>query len=431
MGMLHRIARGLLACATWAACLAAHAQAPAATEAERVTTARLVYGLVSDARYAYRAQPFDDAMSSRVFDAYVHALERHGGTFDEAALQALGKYRQALDDAVKRGRLDPIYEIADRAGPRSRDESLAIFLNAYTRTVDQGTRYLSPFVDLPSAAGEKRARGAASVATRSTVDIGGKRVDAIAVGALYGFAQGSVLRDVAQLLAASAQGGADGIVLDLRGSPGGALVEVVALAGLFLGPSPVMQIRETGGRVSVERTDRAAVWTGPLAVLVDGETESGAEMLAAALRDSGRALVVGERTAGLGTIQNPVDLDRGAPNRGQPAEPRFGQVVLTIAETFRLDGRPIHGAGVEPDIRLPSDRDRAAPSARIAVSDPIRPARGHVASSPYDIAALVSRQQARAAGNEGSVDRLSGAAAVLVDAMAQRAAPAGASASTQ
>lgn len=389
------VRRGLLACAmVMGLCtVSAQGREGAAEERDRAATAQLVYGLTSDARYNYRARPLDDAMSEQLFDAYVRELDPQRQYFSEADLAALAKYRTQLDEAVKRGKLDPVYEIADArdrglksrcreadgarrdclnlpADVRDRNEILAIFLDAYVGTVDRDARYLSPFFTT-ARTDDPAPSSAPKIATKSVLQSGSQRVGVIAVGNFYGLGNGSVSLDVARHLREFAQAGVDGVVLDLRGSAGGALKEVIDVAGLFLGPVPFVQIRESGGRVSTEKTGNAAVWTGPMAVLVDGRTASGTEMLVAALQDHGRGLVVGETTYGRGTIQNPVDLDRW--DRKAPA-PRFGMVSLTIAEAFRLDGRPI-AAGVAPDVSLAT----GTPPRREAVSASIAPARGYQA----------------------------------------------------
>lgn len=428
MTRLHDVARGLLALAAFAGLGVCHAQAPesGATDKDRATTAKLVYGLMSERRYEYRAKPFDDALSSQVFDAYVEALDPRHESFSAADLRELDRYREKLDDAVKRGALEPIYEIADAqqqsaqlgSVPRSRDEVLEIFLNAYIKTVDARARYVSPFVAGSATKHADTHPKAASAATQSTLEIGGKRVGVITVGSFYGLGSRSVSQDVARHVEALKHARVDGVVLDLRASPGGAFREVVSLAGLFLGASPVIQIRETGGRVSVEKADTAASWDGPLAVLVDRETSSGAEMVAAAIQDRGRGLVVGEQTSGLGTIQNPVDLDRGAVDGRRPGERRFGWISITIAETFRLDGRPLDVTGVVPDVPMRMGEPSLRDLGRSPVSPPIPAVRGHVAPTDHNTAALLVRHQARSNQSKVGPDGvLAEAATILVDSI--------------
>lgn len=183
----------------------------------------------------------------------------------------------------------------------------------------------------------------------------------------------SATRDVARLLAQLKVQKVDGVVLDLRNNGGGSLTEAVELTGLFIDQGPVVQVRESGGRVSVEDDTRSGVaWDGPLAVLINRGSASASEIFAGAIQDYGRGLVIGETTFGKGTVQNLIDLDRWPANEAS----RFGQVKLTIAQFFRVSGGSTQHKGVVPDIRFPvtvdatefgeSTYDNALPWTRIA-----------------------------------------------------------------
>lgn len=165
----------------------------------------------------------------------------------------------------------------------------------------------------------------------------------------------SATRDVAKLLAGFKADKVDGVVLDLRNNGGGSLDEAVELTGLFIERGPVVQVRESGGRVTVNGDNDAAVaWDGPLAVLINRGSASASEIFAGAIQDYGRGLVIGEDSFGKGTVQNIVDLDRW-PGRGEGA--RFGQVKLTIAQFFRISGSSTQVKGVVPDIAFPASVD--------------------------------------------------------------------------
>jgi carboxyl-terminal processing protease len=162
-------------------------------------------------------------------------------------------------------------------------------------------------------------------------------------------------------------------VLDLRNNGGGSLTEAVELTGLFIDQGPVVQVRESGGRVSVEDDTQSGVaWDGPLAVLINRGSASASEIFAGAIQDYGRGLVIGETTFGKGTVQNLIDLDRWPANE----QARFGQVKLTIAQFFRVSGGSTQHKGVVPDIAFPvsvdatefgeSTYDNALPWTRIA-----------------------------------------------------------------
>jgi carboxyl-terminal processing protease len=183
----------------------------------------------------------------------------------------------------------------------------------------------------------------------------------------------SATRDVAKLLEQFRKDGLDGVVLDLRNNGGGSLNEAVELTGLFIDQGPVVQVRESGGRVGVESDRNGGVaWDGPLAVLVNRGSASASEIVAGAIQDYGRGLVIGETTFGKGTVQNLIDLDRWPTSEGQ----KFGQVKLTIAQFFLPGGSSTQNRGVVPDIGFPvtvdasefgeSTYDNALPWTRIA-----------------------------------------------------------------
>ena len=164
----------------------------------------------------------------------------------------------------------------------------------------------------------------------------------------------SATRDVGKLLRELQTQDVDGVVLDLRNNGGGSLTEAIELTGLFIDQGPVVQVRESGGRVSVEGDrDGGVAWDGPLAVLVNRGSASASEIFAGAIQDYGRGLVIGETTFGKGTVQNLVDLDRWPANE----EERFGQVKLTIAQFFRVSGGSTQNKGVVPDINFPASVD--------------------------------------------------------------------------
>lgn len=183
----------------------------------------------------------------------------------------------------------------------------------------------------------------------------------------------SATRDVARLLEGFKADGVDGVVLDLRNNGGGSLNEAVELTGLFIDTGPVVQVRESGGRVSVEADRNPGVaWEGPLAVLINRGSASASEIVAGAIQDYGRGLVIGETTFGKGTVQNLVDLDRWPGNE----QKRFGSVKLTVAQFFLPGGSSTQNRGVVPDIKFPvtvdasefgeSTYDNALPWTRIA-----------------------------------------------------------------
>ena len=164
----------------------------------------------------------------------------------------------------------------------------------------------------------------------------------------------SSTRDVRRLINELGAEGVEGIVIDLRGNGGGALVEATTMTGLFIDTGPVVQVRDANGRVSIE-ADRepGMAWDGPLAVLVNRSSASASEIFAAAIQDYGRGIILGEPTFGKGTVQNLFNLD----NYLTDDEKKLGQIKLTMAKFFRIDGGSTQLRGVTPDITLPSYRD--------------------------------------------------------------------------
>lgn len=164
----------------------------------------------------------------------------------------------------------------------------------------------------------------------------------------------STTRDVARLLRELTAEGVDGVILDLRDNGGGSLNEATELTGLFVEKGPVVQVRNAHGRVDLEQIpENRAVYRGPLALLVNRASASASEIVAAALQDYGRALIIGEPTYGKGTVQNLIDLDRIVNNE----RPKLGQLRLTVAQFYRISGGSTQNRGVEPDIGFPITLD--------------------------------------------------------------------------
>lgn len=523
---------------------------PTTPTADQATAAKLVYGLLSDSRYAYRPRPLDDALSADIYEHYLEALDPNRQFFTAQDIAAFDRFRTTLDDAIKAGDLTPAYimfatyrermnarsqyarellqqDIFDFSGndrfvydrkdaPWAADraaldaiwkdsvrndwlrlqlagkkpdeirktldkryanlaESVAAlkgedifqsFLNAYANAVDPHTDYYTPRSaenfnlsmsntlegigavlqkqddvvaireivpggpasktgkvkpgDRIMAVGQgesgamedvvgwriddvvAKIRGAKGTQVRldvipaeamldsapervvivrdrvrledqaakaETIELPGadgapaQRIGVIKLPTFYqdfearrrgekNFA--SATRDVARLLHTLREQHVDGVVLDLRNNGGGSLDEAVELTGLFIDSGPVVQVRESGGRVSVNGDDDNRIaWEGPLAVLVNRGSASASEIFAGAIQDYGRGLVIGETTFGKGTVQNIVDLDRWPANEA----PRFGQVKLTIAQFFRINGGSTQHKGVVPDIAFPASVD--------------------------------------------------------------------------
>jgi carboxyl-terminal processing protease len=164
----------------------------------------------------------------------------------------------------------------------------------------------------------------------------------------------STTADVRRLVKELEEEGIDGLVLDLRNNGGGHLSEATSLTGLFIDTGPVVQLRDTNGRIEVLKDPSPTkIYDGPLAVLVNRYSASASEIFAAAIQDYKRGVVIGQQTFGKGTVQNLYPLDRYAPG----SDPRFGQLTLTIGKYYRVTGGSTQHRGVVPDIELPSHID--------------------------------------------------------------------------
>ena len=540
---------------------AAKAEAPAfRPTVDQQGAARMVYGVLSDSRYAYAPKPLDDTLSASIFRRYLETLDRQKLVFLREDVDRFAAHRARLDDAIKGQSLQPAFDlyalymqrVAERvafarqrltgdfdfstdevwryeredaawasdgaeldalwakyvkndwlrlklAGRSDADirrtldkryaqmgtrvaqlkpeDAFETFMNAYTESIDPHTGYMSPrsaenfnmamrlslegigavlqsqddyvvvrtlvpggpaakageisvgdritgvaqgdgpMVDvmgwriddvvqlvrgkkgttvrldtIPAANGldgehrivsivRDRVKLEEQAARRQLIEADGKRIGVIRLPTFYADFEAkrrgdpdarSATNDVARLLAELKAEAVDGVVVDLRGNGGGSLTEAVELTGLFVDTGPVVQVREAGGRVSIESDDNPGVaWDGPLAVLVDRSSASASEIFAAAIQDYGRGLIIGETTFGKGTVQNLIDLDRFQNGR----EPRFGQLKLTIAQFFRIDGGTTQFNGVVPDLAFPvtldaeefgeSSYDNALPATRI------------------------------------------------------------------
>ncbi len=159
-------------------------------------------------------------------------------------------------------------------------------------------------------------------------------------------------QDVAQEVIKLKAENVDGIVIDLRGNPGGSLPEVVKMAGLFIPSGPIVQAKDKNDAPIIWKdTDPSVLYSGPLAVMVNEGSASASEIFAAAMQDYHRAIIIGSTsTYGKGTVQKPVPL--GTPNF-LTGTGDLGALVLTFEKFYRVDGGSTQLKGVTPDVILP------------------------------------------------------------------------------
>jgi carboxyl-terminal processing protease len=150
--------------------------------------------------------------------------------------------------------------------------------------------------------------------------------------------------------------GINGLVLDLRNNGGGSLVDAVDTAGLFIKVGPIVQVKNSSGVQRIlNDEDPAIVYDGPLVVLVNQFSASASEIVAAALQDYGRAVIMGGRhTHGKGTVQTLVDMNENVPTLHLRSYDDLGALKVTIQKFYRVNGGSTQYKGVESDIVLPS-----------------------------------------------------------------------------
>jgi carboxyl-terminal processing protease len=164
--------------------------------------------------------------------------------------------------------------------------------------------------------------------------------------------------DVAKLVERLKKENITGIILDLRNNGGGLLDQAVDLTGLFSKRGPVVQIRRSDNYIEqLGPDDSRQIYDGPLVVMVNKMSASATEIVAAALQDYGRAIIVGDQsTHGKGTVQTLIPLDQQMPI-GFPIDPGPGNLKMTVQKFYRVAGGSTQKKGVIPDIILPSVLD--------------------------------------------------------------------------
>ena len=190
----------------------------------------------------------------------------------------------------------------------------------------------------------------------------------------------SSTRDCRELLEGFREEGVDCVALDLRNNCGGSLPESISLTGLFIDTGPVVQIKDADQRVQqYDDLEPGVVWDGPLVVLVNKFSASASEIVAGAIQDYRRGLVIGDSaTHGKGTVQSLLDLGRQLFQR-LPNAPSLGALKITMQQFYRPSGLSTQMEGVKSDVQLPSitdhlpvgeaDLDNAIPFDRVGKAD--------------------------------------------------------------
>ena len=209
--------------------------------------------------------------------------------------------------------------------------------------------------------------------------------------------------DIKQEIIRLKEEGIEGLVLDLRNNGGGSLQTVVDIAGLFIEEGPVVQVKTTGEPKEVLKDkDKSIVWDGPLVIMVNELSASASEILAAAMQDYKRAIVIGSKqTYGKGTVQNVLDLNRMVRNNSNGD---MGALKFTTQKFYRINGGSTQLEGVKSDVVVPDrysyidigekDQENPLPWDKIDAVD------YELLGNYFDYDTTISKSKARMAANE-------------------------------
>ena len=179
-------------------------------------------------------------------------------------------------------------------------------------------------------------------------EVDGKKIAVLKIKSFYTNLHQDIAREIARV---KKEGKVDALIVDLRNNGGGLLPEATLSSGLFIKQGPIVLVRDARGNVIPQfDTDPSVAYDGPLVVLINRLSASSSEIMAAALRDYGRALVVGDTSFGKGTVQQSKPLARVYDFN----DAELGSIHYTIAKFYRINGGSTQLEGVSPDIFLPA-----------------------------------------------------------------------------
>jgi carboxyl-terminal processing protease len=264
---------------------------------------------------------------------------RHGSA--GAELEVIAVHPNSPADALGIGPGTRILSLRDRSATQllSNAEAQLLLSGAVGERValtierGHGAEQLTIELDKPDAAG---------LVVSSLREHGGQAIGLIEIHSFRAGVGERVKKDLAELRSKAGARGLTGIILDVRGNPGGEVDEALLVADLFVAEGVLTRTRGRGGVILREELATAAGSdvTTPVIVLQDRRSASASELLAVALRDHGRAKILGERSFGKGTVQEVIGIPDGS------------LLTLTVARYFSPNDRSIDGRGVEPDVAL-------------------------------------------------------------------------------
>ncbi|MDN3492001.1 carboxy terminal-processing peptidase [Winogradskyella bathintestinalis] len=244
-------------------------------------------------------------------------------------------------------------------------------------------------------------------AKSSTVEKDGKTFGIINLPKFYisfdDYSERNAASDIKQEILRLKEQGVEGLVMDLRNNGGGSLQTVVDIAGLFIEEGPVVQVKTTGEAKEVlSDKDKSILWDGPLVILVNELSASASEILAAAMQDYKRGIVIGSKqTYGKGTVQTVMDLNRMVRNN---TKGDMGALKFTTQKFYRIDGGSTQLEGVKSDVVVPDrysyinigekDQENPLPWDKIDAAD------YDVWENYFDYDTTIRKSKARMAANE-------------------------------
>lgn len=365
IGLCAVVSRTLVCCAgavSWAALPSPALAEPASQSA--YSRLEIFARALAHIENSYVSEPDDDALLEGAIRGMLKVLDPHSAYLDQGELRILtddteGRFGGVgVEIDVRDGWLEVVRVVpggpAERAGVRSGDRFLTIGgMPARDLAMDEAVTRMrgEPGTHVQATLRRRDAEQAVSVVlTRAWIDVPAVSGQVFADGSVY-VALHAFQEDTADGLrrvldeavsATSSEGGVRGVLLDLRDNPGGLLSAAVVVADEFLSEGVIVSTRMRGGKLL--RENRASApgtrpdW--PMVVLVNGYSASAAEIVAGALHDQRRAVLVGTRTFGKGSVQNIIDLPDGS------------ALKLTTALYYTPSGASIQAKGIEPDVAI-------------------------------------------------------------------------------
>lgn len=289
----------------------------------------------------------DEARSAQIFELVLEAVDPAQQCTTHRS--TLVSFAGGLGGELQRGD----FGFARRAAQRCTGKDLSavaarsVMLDALARSYDPHSAYLATAGDAAEHTAPTGPLPPEALARGRVIEHASHRIGHVVLPSFYLLANGrSAAGDLTHIIEQLVADGMETLLLDLRGNGGGVVSQAVDVLAVLAGPAPLGHVSDASGEVeTLGKPDATPLWKGPQVVWVDAGTASVAELVAAALQDTGTGLVIGERTHGKGTSQSLVWL-------ASPLGAKTGAVRISTGRMFRVDGRGIQRQGVTPDVVL-------------------------------------------------------------------------------